>query len=282
MKITKYSLVLSLILLSGCTKTVDDMSFTSVFNWDKLENEQVSQSMISFFHELQINALFQGYYQPANLTKRDSMLETLNEANIDLYYVIGDPDYAYTDNCSKLMGEIQNIISEIENCNNGEVVKGIILDIEPYLLDEWEDKKNMIMDQYLKNLRIVYQSIETADLKLILCIPYYFDDMGLSSYLEELVADACDGLAIMNYYRNNEAKRISYEVSLCRKYDKQCINIYEFLEPGRHELEDINTYYHQGIEAAKDSFNSLQQEFGNELGLSFHDYKTVRRLLANE
>lgn len=129
---------------------------------------------------------------------------------------------------------------------------------------------------------MAYQHIEKTNLKLILCIPYYFDDLGFSSCLEELVTDACDGLAIMNYYRNNEAKHISYEVSLCRKYDKQCINIYEFLEPGRHELKDINTYYHQGIEAAKNSFNSLQQEFGNELGLSFHDYETVRRLADNE
>ena len=73
------------------------------------------------------------------------------------------------------------------------------------------------------------------------------------------------------------------EVELPEKYGKKVICIYELQEPGKHDLEDINTYYLEGLDELEESRTDLEERFGYE-GLSFalHYYEPLKELLDKE
>lgn len=251
-----------------------------MFNWHSDLTQIEKDDLFSFVNKYQINTLYQGYDSEMSLDEIDDYLYVAEQKKVDIYYTLGKPDYVMND---EIFHELDLLISKLKKCEYKKPVKGIVLDIEPYLLDEWDENKVEMMNQYVRLMQDVYQITQKNNLELIICIPYYYDNWGFSESLDLLVKDACDGIAIMNYYRKNEAKHIEYEVSLCEKYEKQIINIYEFKKPGEHSLESINTYYELGIKEAEESFIDLQNKLDNsDINLALHDYDALKEIDKDE
>ena len=76
---------------------------------------------------------------------------------------------------------------------------GIVFDVEPYLLEEWDDNQENCMEQYAANCIQAYQSAREEKLAVIICIPNFYDRIGLSALLEKIIEEGCDGIAVMNY-----------------------------------------------------------------------------------
>ena len=146
-------------------------------------------------------------------------------------------------------------------------------------MDDWKENKD-VQNSYLKAMRAVKKEAEKRNYETVLCIPYYMDEYP---YLKELVSQGCDGLAVMNYYRKNEALHIETEAGLCKKYHKRLIHIYEFQKVGRHSLEEMNTYYDLGYDAIKESFEKLKNIY-NEIDMCYaiHDYDAFNEVMENE
>ena len=88
----------------------------------------------------------------------------------------------------------------------------------------------------------------------------------------------------MNYYKKNkEAAHISYELELCKKYNKPIINATETIPAGQHGLTENNTYYNDGIDAIETMWNSLDGFFQyDKLGYAFHYLDIIIELLELE
>ncbi|MGP6139289.1 hypothetical protein [Jeotgalibaca sp. A127] len=154
---------------------------------------------------------------------------------------------------------------------------GIVVDVEPYLLEEFKMNPKKVMSIFVASMRKVYQVAKTKRLAFILCVPYFYDTLGFEQELEELIKDCCDGLMVMNYYRGKELEHIQTEAHLCRKYGKTLSTVYELQPPGRYDLKDENTYYNVGIEAAYDNFKKLKQVIP-QIGVSFHEFRYFKEL----
>ena len=73
------------------------------------------------------------------------------------------------------------------------------------------------------------------------------------------------------------------EVGYAREYGKGVICIYELQKPGRHQLEEINTYSEQGLEALWESSRRLEDQFGyDRLQFAYHYYNPLKEMLAGE
>lgn len=161
--------------------------------------------------------------------------------------------------------------------------EGIQFDVEPYCLDDFDENADAYFAQYVENCKTAYAAAHAAGLKVELCIPYWYDSSyGYNDQLEDLIANACDSIAVMNYYKNDkEIKHIASELELCRKYDKPIVNITEMQEPGTHGLTENNTYYHDGMEAVEEMWSEMEAYFGYEkLGYSYHYLNTMVELLG--
>ena len=103
-----------------------------------------------------------------------------------------------------------------------------------------------------------YQSAREEKLAVIICIPNFYDRIGLSELLEKIIEEGCDGIAVMNYNKKNEAGQIEEELRLAEKYGKGILNITEMQMQGYHGPTEENTYYDDGFGAVADSWEKLK------------------------
>ncbi|MFR9069532.1 MAG: hypothetical protein ACLVIU_04140 [Paraclostridium sp.] len=285
MKIIKIGLILL------CTVSLYRCSFfndktlnydKSIFSWDKLSVLEAKENLFDVMEKYEIKTVYQSFSSELPKNKISKFLESCSEYNYQVYYLCGDPEDVLDQDAEKMIENIDDAVA-IKEYDNNDVLKGILFDVEPYLLDEWEIQPDKIIQQFADNLQIAYKKAKENKLEMIVCIPYYYDTKGFSDSLDKLIKDGCDGIAIMNYYQKNEYEHIKEEVELAKKYNKTCINIYEFQPSGKYGLTDKNTYYEEGIEKAEENFKVLRNKLdSNNLVLSFHEYKAIKGLMENE
>ena len=254
---------------------------TSLFSWST--EQTYSEGLTDYLEVLDvcdINSSYQYFSdEMLNSTYPREYIKKLNEQGISTYYLSGNPTWA-TARRNRSMREKITLVSKYNRkVAEREKFTGIVFDVEPYLLSDWKKDKNNIMDKFLDNMKDSYQYAKEQNLELIVCVPYWFDN-DFYHILEQLIADACDKLAVMNYYRNSEIKNIENELELCRKYGKTIICISELQKPVSDSVPDTVTYYNYGLIVMWRMWNHLYSHFDySKLEFSYHYYKPLRDFL---
>lgn len=242
------------------------------------EKEAILQTAMKL---TECNILYQELSSNVDINDLSAFLQRRGENGQTVYYLCGDASWGIEQDASSMLKHVERVIA-YNNAVGDYKFAGIQFDIEPYCLDDFEANADVYMTQYIENCKLAYKVAHEAGLLVELCIPYWWDSSyGYETQLEELIANACDSIAVMNYYKKGtEASHIETEVALCRKYNKKIINITEMQAPGYHGLTENNTYYNEGIEAVENMWNSLDSYFEyNNLGYSYHYLDTIIELL---
>lgn len=272
------------ILLGGCGQQKVVQEVRGLFSWKSSEVLEGRTQLFATMKELQLNTLYQGFSKEL---QEDDILDFLKEAakkRIDVYLLTGSPEWALQEDGESMCRRVEKALEINRAAEENQGVKGILFDVEPYLLEEWDKQgSNEVMDKFVKNVEIAYQKAKDNDLEVILCIPYFYDDLGVSKQLEALIKSGCDSAAIMNYYQGKEYENIKKEAALAAKYGKKLINIYELQDPGKNGLKDENSYYEEGIKAVEENFVTLRAAFlENDISIAFHEYKALREVKGRE
>lgn len=261
-----------------------DYPVYSMFSWEAEIMEAVhSEELNMAMSRLGCTAVFQEIKADSDKELVKEFLTRQAESGYEVYGLAGDAEWGLDGDCSP-MEDVLQFMADV----NGELgaekgFKGIVWDIEPYLTDAWDEKPDVVMAQYVDHCVELYQQAGDANLKTILCIPYFYDQQNFVEQLERLIADGCDGVAIMNYYKKDEIGQIKNEEYLTRKHGKVLIQITELQKEGRHELTEENTYYRDGIPAVQRSWKKIKEAFPDgKIGFSYHYLKPVLELLERE
>ncbi len=254
----------------------------SIFSWHKDPMLPENKNQVNHICKtLGITAFYQCF--PAESLYEEntiSFLQAMQEQHIAVYYLTGEPQWALEEHGDTIKQEIDKIAAFNATLDEAIHIKGIVLDIEPYLTDNWAENERVIMEQYAQNMLQTYAYAQKKHVQLIACIPYWFDNT-YPDILDQIIALGCDEIAIMNYHRKNERKNIENEVQLAQKYAKPIICIAELQEPGKHGLTPINTYYDVGLEAVQSTWDDLHGYFGySQLSFSYHYYNPVQELIT--
>lgn len=242
-----------------------------IFSWKGEFVQKASEKDFKKLFEAGITQIYQGFSGSAEAGDIKAFIESASVNNIGVYYLSGSPKWGLEDDAKSCIREIERAYELNKELETGKI-KGIVLDVEPYLTDDWGEDKEEVMSLFTENMARAYEASRGLDFELILCIPYYYDTEGFEKELEILIGECCDKIAVMNYYRDNESKHIETELSFAEKYEKQLINIYELKEPGEHGLTDKNTYYNYGMESVYDSFEEIKTYFGDSsIAMALHD-----------
>ncbi len=253
----------------------------SIFSWST--DQTSSQGFTDLLEVLTMNRINSSYqyfsdtdienYVPKNY------ISILNEKNISTYYLTGDPSWATERRNRSMRSKIRSIAEYNEKVSNNEKFKGIVFDVEPYLLSDWDDDRDDIMDKFLKNMIDSYLYAKEFDLTVIVCIPYWFDN-NYYDIVESMIKDASDEIAVMNYYRNKEIVNIENEVELCKKYEKKIICISELQQPDSSSVPETITYFNFGLNVLWRMWNQIYSYFNySSLGFSYHYYKPLKQCL---
>ena len=254
-----------------------------LFSWDMdSSNGAYAEQLFSFMDQLGITSVYQSF--PKN--EKDAEIVTFLKKAVDreksVYYLTGNAKWAIRENDNSMLNEIERVAS-LNRMSKKTPFKGIVMDVEPYVTSAWKKDQAVVMQRYVNRMIEAYMLANKNGLEFIACIPYHYDNQGQKDELERLIAEGCDGIAIMNYNKHDECGQIETEISLAKKYDKFVINIYELQKPGKHELTENNTYYREGIAGVKESWNRLRHCYAYRyLGYAYHDYNALKEIVEYE
>ena len=255
----------------------------SVFSWENAFLLPEREEDISFvMNTLNIGAIYQHIASDTDDKTILDFLARRHQQQHEVFYVTGESDWALPENQSKLMAAIDRVVRWNEQASDGSGFAGIVWDIEPHQLDNWEQDTAYLMRFYAANIVDAYDVATAKGLKIIVCIPIFFDREDLIDQLEYIVNEGSDAIAVMNYDKKDEAGQLETKVSLARLYNKGIIHITEMQPPGVYELTDQNTYYHDGVEAVLASWQHLKETFDyDQLGFSWHYLKPLIEILQD-
>lgn len=243
-----------------------------VFSWDKREasNRKRRAALLETLSGLGAGEV----YQALDSRSAPAFIREAQGLGLEVWLLEGRPEWGLDEKA----GEIKKIIRRVAGLRGKKdaVPAGLMLDVEPYLTSAWNRDPARAMDSFASAMKTAYAYVREKQVPLLLCIPYFYDTLGYEEQLRQLILEGCDGVAVMNYRKADEAGQMETELALAREAGKRLINIYELQRPGTHDLTEANTYWQEGPEGVRQSIAALRERFGDE-GLSFalHDYTAI-------
>ncbi|MBO6197948.1 MAG: hypothetical protein J6O03_10735 [Butyrivibrio sp.] len=251
-----------------------------VFSWDHLPNIKDVQCM----QDNHISEIYQ-YLRP-EYTDREmtDFLQAMNDVDIDVYILDGEPEWSYEaeyPGMRRVLERVRNLNSSVEPDAR---IKGIVYDVEPYVLDKWHNIPDQLLEEYTNNIISIKQECEADEdyLDICICIPYSYDNMGHDRAMRKLLKES-DQVFVLNYLKGMEIENIKREAALARYYSKRIVNVYE-LQPGLlSQTNNTITYYKDGIEAVTENYAELMKAYpDHNIAIAYHTLEYLRVLSLKE
>lgn len=200
----------------------------SIFSWHaKTVNEEEMESLFRVMERLGASRVYQNFDIDQPSCEREKFWQTAKDKEYEVYYLCGDPKWSFASRHHR----IAEAVWEAESLRKESfgTLKGIVFDVEPYVLEEWKRGADELMDSYTASMEYACQSASAYGLEVILCIPNFYDN-HYEKELEFLIRDCCDAVAVMNYTKRDPQEKIRQEAALAQEYGKKLIHISEVKE----------------------------------------------------
>lgn len=267
-----------------------------VFSWSAETVNQTDGEIFSVMKAQGATALYQHFSTKNSRQEQMSLFaERAMEEGVTVYHLTGDPSWGLDPEGGRLCEAVEETAAfnrriarkflerrEADGASWEAVPRlaGIVLDVEPYTLDHWDENPGGVMDSYVSGMKRAYALAQEYGLEVIACVPWHYDNKGLTAGLEELIQYGCDSVAVMNYYRGSEVQNIATEAALARKHGKGIITIYELQKANGGGIQEVNTYYQPGLNALEESYISVKQAYPDQpVSIAYHDYEALREVL---
>lgn len=236
----------------------------SLYSWNLDLVTEDEDKFYDVLKEYKIGILYQDFSTDFLEDDDDSFIRDMSSFGIEVYHLNGDPSWGTKGGAKRIKKEIDRV-SDF-NDQTEYKIKGILLDIEPYISEREEKFDEDDFEIYVEEIEKSYQYSKERDVEFIIAIPYWFDSIS-SSLLERLI-QSTDGISVMNYHIDKTIKNIETEVELARKYKKKIDSIYEI------KYEDEESFGSKD-EIVQD-FKEMEEHFSYDLlKISYHHYGAI-------
>lgn len=208
---------------------------------------------------------FNTLYQEFDLSDAESIRKFGNKSDIALFHLCGDPNW----NAERIKEEIMAVYQL--NQDMATNIRGLVIDVEPYLRDDYKDNKEKVISEYIDNMIEANEYATELGLEYFVCVPYWYE----ADYVDRLTKDGLDGMVVMNYYKGKELEHLEDEMESCSRYDKELVTAFEMQEVGKHGLTEKNTYHEEGLQAVNEVYEEMNEK-NNRIGLAVHYYDAIR------
>lgn len=271
------------LIRKNSTTTVSEVCRPGLFSWKRSamqeeREEEVQRAMA----ELGCEIIYQEIPDSVSDETVTAFLKRRKQQGQAVFALAGEAEWAMEEDAAS-MKKVLERISQRNSVSGDARIEGIVWDVEPYLLEEWDTDRPGLMETYVENLSTAYRQAKEEDLLVIVCIPHFYDSEKTYAYLDRLVKNGCDAVAVMNYSKRNEIRQLAGEAELAKKYGRGLINITELQEPGSHSLTAEQTYYEDGTGAVRESQDRIRKAYPEtELGFAWHCLEPALELLDRE
>ncbi len=139
-----------------------------------------------------------------------SFIRQAGEKGIEVHALNGAPDWALSTSKPKLDAYLKWINDYQLSAAPDEKLKGIHVDIEPYLIPEWKTDWTSLVGQWQENIDYLVEQAKAADLPLSAALPFWLDNdnykvPGSEQTLSSWMISRFQSVTLMSYRDNAKA-----------------------------------------------------------------------------
>lgn len=187
------------------TRENDRVTAMWIWGSDVVLNSTSRDKLFTLAAEKDLNRLYLAAWS-AFLNEQQALADfivTANSQGIEVELLFGDPGWALHENHHYVVSIVDQVIAFAERYPEAPLA-GIHLDVEPYLLPEWDHDMQSLANQFIDMLEAATARANGAALPLFADIPIWYDEhsivrAGESRRLHQLVIDVTDGVGLMDY-----------------------------------------------------------------------------------
>lgn len=247
--------------------------------WQTEFIEDRGEQLIDFALNEGINLIYLQINRQLPKPAYEPFIQQAHENGIAVHALGGDPRWAL----EEYRNDLLHFADWVTDYNAGATARfdGIHLDIEPYVLDQWDENQPSILTSWQRNLSAFLNIASEAELETGVDIPFWFDSFTLAdgTGLNEWLINAFDHVTVMAYRNQlDSASGIIHlaqsELELGSRLGQRvlvAINTKEMPE------EPHTSFYGLGKLHMNQTLLELQHELSSYpsfAGLAIHDYRS--------
>jgi hypothetical protein len=275
------------------TRMQADEDYRGLWIWDSGVVTNV-RAQREFFGFVQLRGVSDAYLHAYSLIsdspqELEGFISEAHDVGLQVDLLAGDPTWALSSTYPIALGFVQQAISYTERVAQCSRPTGVHLDVEPYLLPEWDSDRPGTITQYLDLLSAVKQELETSSsiLTLTVDIPLWYDSIEATHQnstkpLDQHVQDVADRVVIMAFRDSAEGHdgiiyHTQREVDYAQGVSKKVV---VGVETNEVEPEKV-TFFEEGAEVMEGELVLVKQHYQSDeafRGIAIHDYAGYRVL----
>lgn len=143
----------------------------SVFSWFDTPL-QYPEKICSLLNKYKITHLYQMVSPKLTSQQIQYFLKVATNYQLTVYFLVGEAEWALDPEAIEAVRLLDGYKAYSGN------VEGVVVDIEPYLLSAFKKSPKEVMRSFVQTLEVIYKKTKQHQLKVIVCLPYFFDTMG--------------------------------------------------------------------------------------------------------
>ncbi|ANC78646.1 hypothetical protein ABE65_018330 [Fictibacillus phosphorivorans] len=291
-----FALFAILVLVISMSSNVNAAKKTSTSNkktyatWLWHTNKIVTEpeEVLSFLKAQKVNTLYLQINQDIPVSTYQEFLSKANEIGVSVQALDGGPDWIEPGHIGPK--QFTNWLSSYQKeASKSEKFTGIHLDVEPYLLKEWNTNYQITVKRYQDLLESSKMFAKKMRLPLYVDLPFWFDEHNYSNSefgkgkLSEWVIRNTDGISIMAYRNFTQGQNgilalTSSEVKFATKVNKKVVISIE--TDNVDELSYLS-FHHLSHDNMKSTLDMVEQSYQREKsfdGFAIHHYVSWKSL----
>ncbi|WCR29098.1 hypothetical protein L3476_10465 [Paenibacillus thiaminolyticus] len=283
-------LIVSAALLAGFKQADEPQQATWVWQAERIVSEP--EQLLSFAKTNQIDVMFLHIHPDVPDSAYRQFIRQAAKEGIEVHALAGDPTWALPEYRGRMLDFLQKIQRYNAQAAEDERFRGIHLDIEPYVLPQWQEDANEIIHAWMDNLDVFLEAgRKEGSLEFGVDIPVWFDRYAgtdpSDASLAEAVMKRFDYTTLMAYRHELEGGNgilalIREEMAIGdRLGTKVLVGINAKPMPG----EEHTTFANRGAAAMNDALKQIGASLAGHPsygGTAVHDYRYWNDLLAQQ
>jgi hypothetical protein len=245
------------------------------------------QGILDFAEQNGINLMYVRFDMNIPFSDYRPFLREAAQRGITVHAVAGSPEWALEGHRERMLNIVQWVKKFNEEAEPNERIQGIQLDIEPYLLPDWETDRTQIIHEWQANMDAFVQEMKKAPgLKASAAVAFWLDEIPAADEsglpLSAWMVRRFDTVVVMAYRDKTEGENgilelVSQELEQAEEQGKKllvAVNAKTMDEPH-------TTFAEEGVAEMEKQVELLSQSLGEHpafAGVAIHDYRYWREM----
>ncbi|BFH62274.1 hypothetical protein [Paenibacillus azoreducens] len=267
----------ALLLLTGFQFPNQQVKATWVWQTGLIEDG--GERLLGFARNEGINVIYLQINRDLPREIYEKFIKRAHEEKVAVHALGGDPGWALTKHRDSMVGLADWTLNYNAGVPSESRFDGIHLDIEPYVLPQWETDQESVLESWEGNLNAFLSQTSGSNLELGIDVPFWFDHVNLpdGGGINEWLMGKFDHVTVLAYRNEVDSDQgiinlSKEELDLADRLGKQVLIAVNTKEmPG----ETYTTFYGRSKEQMNQSLSELSgrlAEHSSFMGLAVHDF----------